>query len=145
MVEFDDEQNVIGIEEKPQAPKSKYAITGLYFYDNDVVNIAKSITPSARGELEITCINNIYLARNKLTVEVLSRGFAWLDTGTFESMIAASQFVQTVEQRQSFKIACLEEIALSNGWLSKADVLSIAESMKQNSYGDYLMDLVTST
>lgn len=144
VVEFDNNNSAISIKEKPEKPESNFAITGLYFYDNDVVDIAKSIQPSVRGELEITCINNIYLARGTLNVEVLGRGFAWLDTGTFESMIAASQFVQTVEQRQCFKIACLEEIALNNGWLSAQDVLSIAQSLMQNSYGNYLLELVNS-
>ncbi|WP_281560423.1 glucose-1-phosphate thymidylyltransferase RfbA [Thalassomonas sp. RHCl1] len=142
VVEFDDNMAVLSIEEKPEKPKSKYAVTGLYFYDNQVVELAKSIAPSARGELEITCINNLYLARGDLRVELLGRGFAWLDTGTYESLIAASQFVQTIEQRQGFKIACLEEIALHNNWLTPEQVTDIAKSMSQNSYGLYLQELV---
>ncbi|WDE05211.1 glucose-1-phosphate thymidylyltransferase RfbA [Thalassomonas viridans] len=142
VVEFDNKMAVLSIEEKPQQPKSKYAVTGLYFYDNQVVDMAKSISPSARGELEITCINNLYLKQGELQVELLGRGFAWLDTGTYESLIAASQFVQTIEQRQGFKIACLEEIALHNGWLTQQQVADIAKSMSQNSYGLYLYELI---
>lgn len=142
VVEFQENRSVVSLEEKPQNPKSKYAVTGLYFYDNDVIEIAKKLTPSCRGELEITSINNAYLQRGDLQVELLGRGFAWLDTGTHESLLAASQFVQTVEQRQCFKIACLEEIALNNNWLSSGDLLRLGSSMAQNSYGQYLLDLV---
>ena len=141
VVEFDLEGNVLSIEEKPAMPKSKYAVTGLYFYDNDVVEIAKSILPSARGELEITDVNKVYQARGDLKVELLGRGFAWLDTGTHDSLMEAGQFVQTVERRQGLKVACLEEIAFSNGWLSKDSLLNQAEKLKKTSYGDYLFEL----
>lgn len=142
VVEFDEEQRAISIEEKPLNPKSSYAVTGLYFYDDDVVNIAKGILPSDRGELEITCVNQQYLKRGDLNVEILGRGFAWLDTGTFDSLNEASSFVQTIEHRQGFKVAVLEEIAFNNGWLSKQEIVQIAETMKKNSYGSYLMELV---
>ncbi len=138
VIEFDSQGNVLSIEEKPSAAKSNYAVTGLYFYDNDVVEIAKSITPSARGELEITDINNAYQARGDLKVELLGRGFAWLDTGTHDSLLEAGQFVQTVEHRQGLKVACLEEIAFHNGWISQADVMLQAEKLKKTSYGEYL-------
>lgn len=138
VVEFDADGKVLSIEEKPSVPKSKYAVTGLYFYDNDVIQIAKSIQPSHRGELEITDVNKIYQARGQLSVELLGRGFAWLDTGTHDSLMEAGQFVQTVEHRQGLKVACLEEIAFSNGWLSKADLLGQAEKLKKTSYGEYL-------
>mgnify|MGYP006096517951 CR=1 FL=1 len=123
-MEFDSVGNVLSIEEKPVIPKSNYAITGLYFYDNDVIEIAKTIKPSSRGELEITHLNNAYRVRGDLKVELLGRGFAWLDTGTYDSLIEASQFVQTIERRQGLKIACLEEIAFHNGWLSKEMLLN---------------------
>jgi len=138
VIEFDADGKVLSIEEKPSVPKSKYAVTGLYFYDNDVIDIAKSIQPSSRGELEITDVNKIYQARGQLSVELLGRGFAWLDTGTHDSLMEAGQFVQTVEHRQGLKVACLEEIAFSNGWLSKPDLLAQAEKLKKTSYGEYL-------
>lgn len=138
VVEFDAEGNVLSIEEKPSAPKSNYAVTGLYFYDNEVLQIARSIQPSQRGELEITDVNKEYQSRDQLSVELLGRGFAWLDTGTHDSLMEAGQFVQTVEHRQGLKVACLEEIAFSKGWLSKPDLLSQAEKLKKTSYGEYL-------
>ena len=138
VVEFDGQGHVLSIEEKPGVAKSNYAVTGLYFYDNDVVEIAKSITPSSRGELEITDINNAYQARGDLKVELLGRGFAWLDTGTHDSLLEAGQFVQTVEHRQGLKVACLEEIAFHNGWISQAGLMLQAEKLKKTSYGEYL-------
>ncbi len=138
VVDFDSNGNVITIHEKPAKPKSNYAVTGLYFYDNDVVEIAKSIKPSTRGELEITDINNVYLNRGDLTVELLGRGFAWLDTGTHDSLIDAGQFVQTVEHRQGLKVACLEEIAFHQGWITKDALLKQADALKKTSYGQYL-------
>jgi len=139
VVEFDKEGSVLSIEEKPLAPKSNYAVTGLYFYDNDVVQIAESIMPSPRGELEITDVNNVYQARGDLNVELFGRGFAWLDTGTHDSLMEASQFVQTIEHRQGLKVACLEEIAFHNGWLSMELLFARAEALKKTSYGEYLM------
>lgn len=141
VVEFDDDNNVLSIEEKPLQPKSNYAVTGLYFYDNDVIEIAKNVRPSERGELEITDINQEYLRRKKLRVELLGRGFAWLDTGTFESFIQASQFVETIEKRQGYKIACLEEISFRNHWISEEEILARAIQYK-NDYGVYLQELV---
>jgi glucose-1-phosphate thymidylyltransferase len=138
VVEFDADGRVLSIEEKPDTPKSSYAVTGLYFYDNDVVDIAKSIRPSPRGELEITDINIAYQARGDLKVELLGRGFAWLDTGTHDSLLEAGQFVQTVEHRQGLKVACLEEIAFHNGWISQAELMLQAEKLKKTSYGEYL-------
>jgi len=138
VVEFDSQGNVSSIEEKPSIPKSNYAVTGLYFYDNNVVEIAKNMKPSARGELEITDINNVYQARGDLKVELLGRGFAWLDTGTHDSLLEAGQFVQTVEHRQGLKVACLEEIAFHNNWISKADLMLQAEKFKKTSYGEYI-------
>ncbi|MBZ0056637.1 MULTISPECIES: glucose-1-phosphate thymidylyltransferase RfbA [unclassified Leclercia] len=142
VVEFDDNFNAISIEEKPKCPKSNWAVTGLYFYDNQVVEIAKRVKPSDRGELEITSINQEYLNQGSLKVEQLGRGFAWLDTGTHDSLLEASQFVQTVEKRQGFKIACLEEIAYNQGWLSKEDIKSIGNSFSKTGYGNYLLSLI---
>ena len=141
VVEFNDEKRAISIEEKPTSPKSNFAVTGLYFYDNDVINIAKQVEPSERGELEITTVNQRYMERGDLNVELLGRGFAWLDTGTHESLLEAAQFVETIEKRQGYKVACLEEIALNNGWLSKQQVLAAGQSMSKNAYGQYLLDL----
>ena len=138
VVEFDDAGNVLDIEEKPSKPKSSYAVTGLYFYDNEVIEIAKSLVPSARGELEITDVNNAYKERGDLTVQLLGRGFAWLDTGTHDSLLDAGQFVQTIEHRQGLKVACLEEIAFHQGWLSQAELLTQADKLKKTSYGQYL-------
>ena len=142
VVEFDEQKRAISIEEKPKYPKSNFAVTGLYFYDNDVVEIAKQVKPSERGELEITTVNQMYLEHGDLNVELLERGFAWLDTGTQGSLLEAAQFVETLEKRQGYKVACLEEIALNNGWLSKEQVLAIGQSMSKNSYGQYLISLV---
>lgn len=142
VVAFDSQMRAVSIEEKPKEPKSNYAVTGLYFYDNDVVQMAKAVKPSDRGELEITSINQAYLERGDLRVERLGRGFAWLDTGTHESLLEAGQFVQTIEKRQGFKVACLEEIAFINGWLQREDILRIGQSMSKNEYGQYLLSLV---
>ena len=142
IVEFDKDKQVISIEEKPKHSKSNFAITGLYFYDNNVIEIAKNIKPSQRGELEITSINKEYLKRNQLKVKLLGRGFAWFDTGTHDSLIEASQFVQTIEHRQGYQIACLEEIAYINGWIGKQEILEIAKPLSKNKYGQYLIELV---
>lgn len=144
VVEFDKEKRAISIEEKPLKPKSDYAVTGLYFYDNEVLEIAKSVKPSARGELEITSINQAYLDRNKLNVELLGRGFAWLDTGTHESLLEASYFVETIEKRQGFKVACLEEIGFNNGWLELSHLQRQGDLLSKNSYGQYLLTLAKS-
>ena len=142
VVEFDAQKRAVSLEEKPKHPKSNFAVTGLYFYDNDVIQIAKNVKPSDRGELEITTVNQMYLERGDLSVELLGRGFAWLDTGTHESLLQAAQFVETIEKRQGYKVACLEEIALNNGWLTKQQVLEIGQSMSKNDYGQYLISLV---
>ena len=143
VVEFDQNKCAISLEEKPKHPKSNFAVTGLYFYDNDVIQIAKQVKPSDRGELEITTVNQMYLERGDLNVELLGRGFAWLDTGTHESLLEAAQFVETIEKRQGYKVACLEEIAFNNGWLSAEQILEIGQSMSKNDYGQYLMSLVS--
>mgnify|MGYP006353578651 FL=1 len=142
VVEFDEQKRAISLEEKPTQPKSNFAVTGLYFYDNDVIQIAKEVKPSERGELEITTVNQMYLERGDLNVELLGRGFAWLDTGTHASLLEAAQFVETLEKRQGYKVACLEEIAFNQGWLSKEQVLQIGQSMSKNDYGQYLISLV---
>lgn len=141
VVEFDKNGNATKIEEKPKNPKSKYAVTGLYFYDNNVINYAKSLKPSKRGELEITDLNNIYLKNNRLKVEVFGRGFAWLDTGTHQSLLQASQYVHTIETNQGIRISCLEEIALNNGWLTKEQILENIKNYKNNEYFEYLLQL----
>ena len=142
VVAFDENKRAISIEEKPVKPKSNYAVTGLYFYDNDVIEIAKQVKPSERGEVEITTVNQMYMERGDLSVELLGRGFAWLDTGTHESLLEAAQFVETIEKRQGYKVACLEEISLNNGWLTKKQVAEIGQSMSKNAYGQYLISLV---
>lgn len=145
VVTFDKDNRAISIEEKPNNPQSNYAVTGLYFYDNDVIKIAKKVKPSRRGELEITSINQFYLEKGNLNVERLERGFAWLDTGTCESLLEAAQFVETVEKRQGYKIACLEEIALNNSWLTKEQIKERGSALHKNSYGQYLLSLIGET
>ena len=142
VVEFDAGKNVISIEEKPEHPKSKFAVTGLYFYDNDVVSVAEGLTPSPRGELEITDLNNVYLQRGKLKVEFLGRGYAWLDTGTHESLLHASSFVQAIQERQGVLVACIEEIAYRMGYIDAGQVEHLAKDMLKNDYGQYLMEMI---
>ncbi len=142
VVEFDESENVISIIEKPDAPKSNYAVVGLYYYPNSVIKVAKVVKPSNRGELEITSVNQSYLEKNQLKVELMGRGFAWLDTGTHESLMEAGQFIETIEKRQGLKVACLEEIALYMGYISKEQVKVLAEPLKKNNYGQYLLNLV---
>lgn len=142
VVEFDQDMKAISIEEKPEQPRSNYAVTGLYFYDNDVVEIAKSIKPSPRGELEITDVNKAYLDRGDLSVELMGRGFAWLDTGTHESLLEASQYIETVQRMQNVQVANLEEIAYRMGYISREDVLALAQPLKKNEYGQYLLRLI---
>lgn len=142
IVEFDKAGKAISIEEKPEQPKTNYCVTGLYFYDNRVVDYAKNLKPSKRGELEITDLNRIYLENNELNVELLGQGFTWLDTGTHESLVEATNFVKTMEDHQHRKIACLEEIAYLSGWISKDDVLAVYEELKKNQYGKYLKDVL---
>jgi len=142
VVEFDSQKNAISLEEKPKNPKSHFAVTGLYFYDNNVVEMAKRVKPSDRGELEITTLNQMYLGQGNLSVETLGRGFAWLDTGTYESLLEAAMFVETIEKRQGYKVACLEEIAFNQGWLTVDEIMSSANVLSKNSYGKYLLDLI---
>lgn len=139
VAEFDDSGNVISLEEKPEAPKSNYAVTGLYFYPNDVIQKAKQVKPSHRGELEITTVNQMYLEESRLKLETMGRGYAWLDTGTHESLLEASQFIETIEKRQGLKVACIEEIAYEMGYISKQQLIDLAQPLKKNQYGQYLL------
>ena len=141
VVAFDKNQKAISLEEKPEKPQSNFAVTGLYFYDNDVIEMAKKVKPSYRGELEITTLNQMYLERGDLNVELLGRGFAWLDTGTHESLLEAAMFVETIEKRQGYKIACLEEIAWNNGWITRSQLFDCGKKLEKNSYGKYLIDI----
>lgn len=142
VVEFDESSKVVSIEEKPKNPKSNFAVTGLYFYDNSVVELAKKVKPSERGELEITCLNEMYLNNDSLNVELLGRGFAWLDTGTHDSLLQAAHFVETIEKRQGYKVACLEEIAFNNGWLSKEQITEVIKPLVKSGYGKYVLELI---
>jgi len=142
VIEFDKHGNVIGIEEKPKHPKSNYAVVGLYFYDNEVIEIAKNIKPSWRGELEITSVNQEYLQRGKLAVELMGRGYAWLDTGTHNSMLEASNFIKIIEERQGLKIGCIEEIAYRNGWINAEQLKKLAQPLMKSGYGQYLMKIL---
>ena len=141
VIEFDENKKAVSIEEKPENPKSNYAVTGLYFYDNSVIEIAKNIKPSSRGELEITDVNKVYLEKGLLNVEIMGRGFAWLDTGTHESLLDAGMFIETVEKRQNFKVACLEEIAYLMGYINKEQLIELAQPLKKNEYGQYILRL----
>ncbi len=141
VVEFDDDQRVVSLEEKPEYPKSNFAVVGLYYYDNQVVDIAENVTPSERGELEITSINQEYLNRGELNVELLGRGFAWLDTGTHDALMEAGQFVQTIENRQGYKVACIEEISYRNQWIDKESLIKLAEPLSKTGYGQYLIEI----
>ena len=142
IIEFNNEKKVLSIEEKPKYPKSNFAVTGLYFYDNHAIKMAKQVQPSNRGELEITSLNEMYLKKGSLHVELLGRGFAWFDTGTHESLLEASSFIEIIERRQKYKIACLEEIAWNNGWINNEQVLTAAKSYSKNGYGKYLIQLI---
>lgn len=145
VIEFDGSMKALSIEEKPVEPRSNYAVTGLYFYDNEVINIAKSISPSDRGELEISDVNKVYLAREKLNVEIMGRGYAWLDTGTHESLLEASTYIQTIEKRQNLKVACIEEIAYRMGYIDRQQLVELAKPLLKNSYGQYLMKISNET
>jgi glucose-1-phosphate thymidylyltransferase len=142
VVEFDEDMNVISIEEKPKNPKSNYAVVGLYFYPNDVIEKAKNVMPSNRGELEITTINEMYLKENRLKIELMGRGYAWLDTGTHENLLEAGQFIATIEKRTGLKVACIEEIAYKNGWISKEELIKLGEELKKTGYGQYLLKII---
>ena len=143
MVEFDDKNQVLSLKEKPSKPKSNYAVTGLYFYDNQAVSLAKSLKPSSRGELEITDLNKLYLSQKNLSVEIMDRGYAWLDTGTHDSLLDAGQFISTIENRQGLKVACPEEVAYSQGWISASQLEELAKPLLKNQYGQYLMKVLS--